>query len=81
MTFLLKSRMIELSDYNDVYWNYNMISFYPHKKHYYYMEIEQMKQDDFKFKEDLICSIMKLDHFEFRVILYLQCVVDMNVPR
>ena len=37
------------------------MTFYPHKKRYYLEEIEKMKQDGFKVKEDFIDKVMRLD--------------------
>ena len=52
---------IELTEHNDIYWNSHRMTFYPNKKRYYLEEIEQMKKDGFKVKEDFINSVMKLD--------------------
>ena len=52
---------MELTTHNDIYWNSHRMTFYPHKKLYYLEEIEKMKQDGFKVKEDFINSVMRLD--------------------
>ena len=52
---------IELTAHNDIYWNSHRMTFYPHKKRYYLEEIEKMKQDGFKVKEDFVNRVMRLD--------------------
>ena len=49
---------MELTEHNDIYWNSHRMTFYPR---YYLEEIEKMKKDGFKVKEDFINSVMKLD--------------------